>query len=117
MPVKPPVHRQAGLPIRAEAVQRFDAARGSASARGYDRAWQRVRLLVLAQEPLCRFCALLGLLVAAEVVDHILSVRERPDLRLDQGNLRALCKACHDSHTALQTGRLVAATGTGPGRQ
>ena len=97
MPSKPPVLRAGAL--RCEAAER-ERDRGSASARGYDRTWQRLRLVVLAEEPLCRFCQLRGVLTAAAVVDHIVPIRVRPDLRLERSNLRALCEACHNAHTA-----------------
>jgi 5-methylcytosine-specific restriction enzyme A len=103
MPVRPPVHRPSHLGPpreRHEQLRRLDQRRGSAAARGYDRAWRRVRLLVLADEPLCRFCAERGLTVPAEEVDHIEPLDLRPDLRLARDNLRALCRRCHSRLTA-----------------
>lgn len=51
--------------------QRDDGRRGSAASRGYDRAWQRARLVHLRQISICqpsdRFD---GKLVAARLVDH-----------------------------------------------
>jgi len=84
-----------------------DQLRGSAAKRGYDRVWQRVRADHLRQEPLCRFCAQDGRVTPAEVVDHIEEIARRPDLRLNHGNLRSLCKECHDRRTgqARRTGR------------
>jgi 5-methylcytosine-specific restriction protein A len=70
--------------------------RQSASQRGYDATWRKLRRTQLAQEPLCRYCTQQGYTVTAEVVDHIAPVRERPDLRLDPDNLQSLCKECHD---------------------
>ena len=95
MPQSAPTFRPAYLPPR-HATER---ERGSASARGYDRAWQKVRDAVLAEEPLCRFCFDAGRVTAAEEVDHIKTVRDRPDLRLVRANLRPLCKPCHSTHT------------------
>lgn len=40
----------------------------------------------------------------ATVVDHKVSIRERPDLRLVWSNLRGFRKACHDRRTALEQG-------------
>ena len=114
MPVKAPVHRPAGVAVGPDAVRQFEAERGSASARGYDRTWQKLRLQVLAQEPLCRFCALDGIVTTADVVDHIKAVRDRPDLRLDPDNLRSLCKPHHDAHTA-RRGRTADAASPAPG--
>lgn len=70
--------------------------RQSAHHRGYDRTWRKLRLLVLAEEPLCRFCLEEGRVRASEHVDHIIPLRERPDLRLVRSNLRGLCESCHN---------------------
>ena len=81
--------------------QRCDADRGSASARGYDRAWQRLRELKLAADPFCEIqthCKDLSLArrIAVEV-DHTIRIRERLDLRLVWRNLRSSCHACHSA--------------------
>lgn len=78
----------------------YDDRRGSSSARGYGADWQRFRLAVLAAEPLCRFCAAAGRIVAANEVDHIKTIADRPDLRLVRSNVRSLCKRCHSGRTA-----------------
>lgn len=62
----------------------------------YDRRWQALRLAHLAAEPLCRRCAALGRTTAGAHVDHIVTVAEAPDRRLDQANLQTLCEACHN---------------------
>jgi 5-methylcytosine-specific restriction protein A len=57
--------------------------------------------------PLCQCddCQEGGIRVtAANVVDHIKPIRERPDLRLVWGNLRAMAKRCLDRHTARTAG-------------
>ncbi len=38
-----------------------------------------------------------GRAVPALVADHILTIEERPDLRLDETNLQSLCGPCHSS--------------------
>jgi len=45
-------------------------------------------------------CEREGRIVAAEEVDHILTIADRPDLRLDPNNLRSLCHQCHAKVTA-----------------
>ena len=80
-----------------------DESRGNAAERGYDATWRRLRLAFLAQHPICECddCQAGKLrLTAATVVDHIVSIEERPDLRLDWSNLRAMAKRCHDRRTA-----------------
>jgi 5-methylcytosine-specific restriction protein A len=86
-----------GKPVTA---RHNDRARGSASSRGYDRAWEKIRDRHRASEPLCRMCLAQGLTVAMAEVDHIVKVRDRPDLRLVDANLQSLCKPCHSAKTA-----------------
>lgn len=71
--------------------------RPSSARRGYDRAWMRLRARFLAVHPTC---ATPGCPRPAGEVDHIQTVRARPDLRLAWSNLRAFCKACHARRTA-----------------
>ena len=67
--------------------------------RFYQRAaWRSVRAAHLDGEPLCRQCSNEGLIVAAEVVDHIDEISDGGDL-LDDSNLQSLCKPCHNSKT------------------
>jgi hypothetical protein len=54
----------------------------------YDKDWYRMRALVLVAEPLCRRCA-------AQLVDHIVPIREDPARRLDPTNLQPVCFPCH----------------------
>ena len=83
----------------------FDQVRGSAAARGYDRAWRRCRGAFLKANPLCVFCQRAGrLLTPATEADHIETIEDRPDLRLDWSNLRPLCKPCHSGRTARDQG-------------
>lgn len=95
----PPKARRSTVPQR-----HYDELRGSSSARGYGRAWQKARKAYLAAHPLCVQCKRDGLLTAARVVDHI--VPHRGDMRLfwDQSNWQALCdgrtgRGCHDRKT------------------
>jgi 5-methylcytosine-specific restriction protein A len=45
---------------------------------------------------LCVRCAERGRYVRATVVHHIQPVEDRPDLRLEPGNLMPLCRDCHE---------------------
>lgn len=78
-----------------------DQTRGSAASRGYDATWKRLRLRILAAEPLCRFCAEEGRVTPAVDVDHIEGFTSLDDpRRLEPSNLRPLCKRHHSARTA-----------------
>jgi 5-methylcytosine-specific restriction protein A len=104
MPKRPPVYRppvpvvpRAGNTRMKRTPQQVASDnRASASARGYDATWQRLRRMHLNANPWCVFCLEKGLVVEGEHVDHKLTIRERPDLRLDPENLQTLCAPCHN---------------------
>lgn len=73
----------------------------------YDKTWIRLKNRYRKYNPVCE---VVGCFAAAEQVDHILSVRARPDLRLDWNNLQALCHSHHAALTrAYDDGRLAGA--------
>jgi 5-methylcytosine-specific restriction endonuclease McrA len=97
MPSKPPMHRPPGYRSREEQLRQLDAQRGSAASRGYDQAWRKLRARFLQVHPLCcvEACG-----EKATIVDHISSIRDRPDLRLEWSNLRPMCNRCHSARTS-----------------
>ena len=74
--------------------------RGSPESRGYDKAWFVLRARHLRANPLCLMCYAKGIETKAEHVDHVTSIKQRPDLRLDPANLQSLCGPHHDFLTA-----------------
>lgn len=89
MPTKALSHRQRqGPPLDT---------RPNARARGYDRAWERLRNAVLAQHPMC-FAP--GCDQAADVVDHRIPIIVAPELRLAWSNCRPACTKHHAQLTA-----------------
>ena len=66
-------------------------------------AWQRLRAQVLAEEPLCRWCLLLGYYVGSTDVDHINNNGD--DNRRE--NLAGMCHECHSRKTAAEMGKRV----------
>jgi HNH endonuclease len=58
--------------------------------------WRRLRAAVLESEPSCRHCRNRGIRIPAVVVDHIQSIRDAPELRLDPTNLQPLCWRCQE---------------------
>lgn len=103
MPMSPPRHRPPGMPTREQAEARrkalIDQRRPSSASRGYDAAWRKVRRLFLQHNPRCCECP-----AAATDADHVISIRERPDLRLSWSNLRPYCHAHHSRRTAIEQG-------------
>ena len=86
-------------PVRKQAAAEHDERRGTATARGYDARWQRLREMHLSGEPLCRRCTAQGRTTLAVLVDHIVPIRDGGDA-LDDDNLQSLCRRCHDAKTA-----------------
>lgn len=73
--------------------------RDSASKRGYNSRWQKVRVRYLHSHPLCVECMKQGRLTEATVVDHIVPHRGDKKLFWDESNWQPLCKSCHDKKT------------------
>lgn len=73
--------------------------RPSASARGYDAHWRRLREAFLAAHPLCQSA---GCTQGATDVDHHISLVRGGTH--DEANLRAYCHACHSAKTARHDG-------------
>lgn len=81
--------------------------RGTKQARGYGGEWERISLLVRAQNPVCQICHN----APSEHTDHIIPFKGVLDpLRTDHDNLQAVCAACHLQKT-LQDARKRAKRG------
>ena len=65
--------------------------------------WQRLRALILDDEPLCRHCWERGLTVPATDVDHI----SGDPSDNSRENLAGLCHSCHSIKTAADHGKRV----------
>lgn len=76
--------------------------RANSAERGYGAKWRKLRLWVLAREPLCRLCLARGLTVPAVDVDHILA-RSKGGTD-DTDNLQPLCHQCHSQKTVNEDG-------------
>lgn len=81
-----PMHRLPRPPLPKQEV------RPSSNERGYDATWQKLRLMILRGEPLCRRCG-----EAASQVDHIVPLRKGGTNA--QENLQSLCHSCHSRKT------------------
>lgn len=72
-----------------------EAARPTRHERGYDASWYRLRRNYLNAHPACVVC---GSTDRCDV-DHKVSIRDRPDLRLVWSNLQTLCRLHHNRKT------------------
>ena len=77
--------------------RQYDRQRGTARARGYGKQWEKLRVIVLAEEPLCRECDAVGRTEPATDVDHILPKRQGGTDKRE--NLQGLCHSCHSKKT------------------
>lgn len=65
--------------------------------------WRALREYKLSLDPFCETCFKFGYVVPAKIVDHIIDIKNDPDLRLEITNLSSLCKSCHDRKTLKTT--------------
>ena len=86
-------------PLKRARDMDIDRQRGTARMRGYDARWERVRMMHLRAEPLCRRCASLGYTTPATLVDHITPIADGGAV-LDEDNLQSLCVRCHGIKTS-----------------
>ena len=66
----------------------------SASSRGYGAAWRKLRIMILARDPICVRCGRMP----SVVVDHLKPKARGGDDSPD--NLQGLCDSCHTKKTA-----------------
>jgi hypothetical protein len=57
--------------------------------------WRKMRAYQLKIQPLCQACLRNGITTATEVCDHVIAHHGDPKL-FWFGELRSLCRACHD---------------------
>ncbi len=102
MPCREPLCPRAA--VRAarctEHNREYEQQRGSAAARGYGSAWQRLRKAILARD---RICTAHGCSQPSTQIDHIVS-RSHGGTD-DPTNLHGLCRRHHSSKTAREDSR------------
>lgn len=97
MPEAFPIFRRKKYPTVGKRRIREGQHRDDAAERGYDSKWSRLSARFAKQNPFCRFCAQDGMeTIFGEARDHIIPVKERPDLRLVWKNVQSLCNRCHN---------------------
>ena len=60
------------------------------------RQWLKLKAQVVREEPVC-WLRLPGCTIASQTADHVLTVKERPDLGLVRANLRGACHHCNNA--------------------
>jgi len=83
---------------RRESDRLYDSTRGSARERGYTRQWEKLRRVVLNEEPFCRQCG-----ARADDVDHIIPLGQGGTNARE--NLQPLCRSCHNVKTRAERER------------
>ena len=68
--------------------------------------WRSVRLYYLQKNPLCVQCKAKGVINGAEVIDHILPIRQGGDM-YNEMNLQSMCKVCHDKKSRSERDTIV----------
>ena len=63
-------------------------------------AWRKLSINHRKKQPLCMHCLKHNITKPADVVDHIIEIRDDYTKRFDVSNLESLCHACHNSKTA-----------------
>lgn len=68
--------------------------------------WQKLRQLAMKRDNyLCQSCLREGVLASADVVHHLVEVRDDWSKRLDLDNLESVCHGCHNvEHKAYPRG-------------
>jgi 5-methylcytosine-specific restriction endonuclease McrA len=84
----------------SESQRPRDVRRATNTQRGYDAAWRKKRAEYIKAHPLCEDCLEIGKVNGRNIeVDHIIPIEVRPDLRLEDSNLRSRCRRHHKLKT------------------
>lgn len=86
--------RSSRLSVRGKRnfLENLASMRESRQKRGYDKKWERLRAAFLILHP---GCSVPGCRARATDVDHIQSVKNAPNRRLDPSNLQSFCHSHH----------------------
>lgn len=77
----------------------YDQRRGTATARGYDKAWSRFSAAYRTEHPLCVAAQRNGRVNASDHVDHIIPLSIWRGHKYDGANLQALSQSAHSAKT------------------
>lgn len=97
MPIRPRTHNPS-----PQHKARVHSDRPTTAARGYDARWQAFSRNFRRMNPLCVECMRKGITAPADVVDHIVALRQG-GAKYDMDNLQPLCHQCHGRKTVRET--------------
>lgn len=63
------------------------------------KAWRDMSYIYRLNNPVCEQCIELGIAAKADVVDHIIEIKDDWSRRLDDSNLKSLCHQHHEIKT------------------
>ncbi|RWN55865.1 MAG: HNH endonuclease [Mesorhizobium sp.] len=86
---------QAPAAIAIQKINKTGNYRGSPRDRGYDSKWDRLSIAYRKRHTCCLWCEQIGRDTLTDLVDHIIPVVDRPDLKYTWSNLMALCRHHH----------------------
>jgi len=95
------IHKHTGEKIAQEKNQQYNMYNRPKHIDGFYKStqWVQVRALALVRDNyLCQRCLKSGILQKAQVVHHLVEVKEDWNRRLDVDNLECLCHKCHNQH-------------------
>jgi hypothetical protein len=73
---------------------------GSIDIRPCGSRWRKLRLSILAQHPVCVYCAAYGFVTASKIVDHIIALSLGGSSETE--NLTGCCRKCNDEKGILE---------------
>lgn len=85
---------------KAERNKRYNEGRPARHQYYFTNTWKRLRDQYIKANPLCCRCEQRGLVVLAELVDHIIEIEDDESLKTDYLNLQSLCWRCHNTKTS-----------------
>lgn len=96
MASSPKRFRPHGQPSREQQLKVYDNRRGSSAERGYTHRWSKAARTFRSRHPLCLGCEAAGLIVAAELVDHVEPHKGDSDKFWDTSKWQSSCRWHHD---------------------
>jgi 5-methylcytosine-specific restriction protein A len=84
-------------PDHTDVAKQADRWRGTAASRGYDSDHRKLRDKVFRQSKyLCQPCLRRERVTPATDLHHLKKITTHPHLRLDEDNVVACCRECHE---------------------